>query len=276
MNSNTEMELKVGAFVTVGVGLIMLAILVLGSAENFLARKTPYTVYFSSVEGMITGAKVVIGGLQVGTVKSIHLDAEKRAMRVDLSVSRDAMDWIREDSFAEIATQGVLGDKYVIITSGNPEKKALEVGSSIPTRASKDFSQFLNKGDQLLASLNSLAGSLDRVLKSFEAGNRNEIFFQGIANTAKNLAMTSEKLNKEFEGIQIKSSLKNLNAILEKMNNGTGTLGALINDPGLYDDAKALLGGANRNRIMRNLVRQTIKQADEKELEEMKQKNESK
>jgi hypothetical protein len=34
----------------------------------------------------------------------------------------------------------------------------------------------------------------------------------------------------------------------------------LVNDPALYDDAKALVGEANNNRIVRNLVRQTLKE----------------
>ena len=50
-----------------------------------------------------------------------------------------------------------------------------------------------------------------------------------------------------------------MNQIFEKINNGTGTIGALVNDPGLYDEVKALFGGANRNRVIRNLVRQTVK-----------------
>ena len=55
---------------------------------------------------------------------------------------------------------------------------------------------------------------------------------------------------------------KNAADILEKVNNGTGTLGALVNDPGLYEDARALVGGANRNRIVRNLVRKTAKDGE--------------
>jgi phospholipid/cholesterol/gamma-HCH transport system substrate-binding protein len=58
--------------------------------------------------------------------------------------------------------------------------------------------------------------------------------------------------------------MKNLECITDKINNGTGTLGAMINDPGLYDNAKSLMGEANRNRIVRNLVRQTLKEADDK------------
>ena len=85
-----------------------------------------------------------------------------------------------------------------------------------------------------------------------------------MAATAKNLASASEKLDKELDQLHLKSSMTNLNAILGKINNGTGTLGALVNDPGLYDDAKALMGGVSRNRVMRNLIRQTVRESEEK------------
>jgi phospholipid/cholesterol/gamma-HCH transport system substrate-binding protein len=84
---------------------------------------------------------------------------------------------------------------------------------------------------------------------------------------SQNLAQLSDKLNREFDQIQLRQATRNLNQIFEKINNGTGTIGALVNDPGLYDELRALTGGANRNRIMRNLIRQTIKENKNKENE---------
>ena len=55
------------------------------------------------------------------------------------------------------------------------------------------------------------------------------------------------------------SAAKHLQGVLDKIDSGNGTVGALINDPGLYDDFRALMGGANRNRVIRNLVRDTIR-----------------
>jgi phospholipid/cholesterol/gamma-HCH transport system substrate-binding protein len=46
-----------------------------------------------------------------------------------------------------------------------------------------------------------------------------------------------------------------LNSILEKIDAGEGTLGLLVNDPGLYADLQALLGGAQRSRVVRTLIR---------------------
>ncbi len=263
MNKALEMEIKVGLFVSIGTGLIMLAILILGGTENFFRSQKNYTVYFSAVDGLIPGAKVVLGGVNVGTVKVIDFNPSKRAIRVVIAVAGKNAEWIRQDTYAEIATQGILGDKYVSLSMGTAEQPALPAESEIPPHQSKDLSQFLSKGDQLMVRLTSVMGSLDQILKNFEAGNRSETFFQGISHAAKNFASASDKLQKGLDEKDLRNAIKNLNQIMEKINQGSGTVGALINDPALYDDLKALLGGANRNRIMRNLVRQTIKKSAE-------------
>jgi phospholipid/cholesterol/gamma-HCH transport system substrate-binding protein len=260
-----ETEVKVGIFVATGLVLLLASILILGSSENLMTRKARFVSHFPNVEGLVEGAKVVMGGVQVGTVEKIAFDYERNDIKVGFQVARDQSTWIRADSAVEIQTQGVLGDKFVSLSRGDMQQPPAQPGAEIPNHPSAGLSQFLTKGDQLMVSLQSIAGSVDRMLKTFETNRRSEIFFEGMARTAKNLSSASEHLNEEIAELHLKAASKNLNAILEKVNNGTGTLGALVNDPGLYDDVKALLGGANRNRVMRNLVRQTIRKNDEAE-----------
>ena len=272
MNKQFETEIKVGIFVSIGLGLIMLAVLVLGGNENLTVRKSHFTAHFPDVEGLIPGAKVVVGGIQIGTVEHAGFDNEQHNIQVSFNIARSSAEWIRKDATAEIATQGVLGDKFVLIKPGSKEAPEMPDGSDIRSAPAQSITQFLTKGDQLMANLTSLSSTLDKILKNFEHDGRSEKFFTNLTDTSKNLSLASEKLNKELEGgIYLKSSLRNLSGILEKVNNGTGTLGALVNDPGLYDDAKALMGGANRNRIVRNLVRQTIRESETKTAEEEKQ-----
>ncbi|MGK5081677.1 MlaD family protein [Bdellovibrionota bacterium FG-1] len=265
MRKGIEIELKVGFFVTLGLALIMLSILVLGNTEGLLIRKNHYSARFPSVEGLIQGAKVVIGGVQVGTVEKLDFDPEHRDIRATFQIARAQADWIRGDSVVEIQTQGVLGDKYLMVSRGADDQPEIKPDSELPTRIGESLTQFISKSDQLMATLQSLASGMDRMIKTFESGRRSEIFFQGMATTAKNLADTSTKLNQEVTDLQLKTVSKNLNRILEKVNNGTGTLGSLVNDPSLYDDMKSLMGGANRNRVVRNLVRQTIRKNDQAE-----------
>jgi phospholipid/cholesterol/gamma-HCH transport system substrate-binding protein len=260
-----EIELKVGLFVTIGLGLIMLAILMLGGADTFFTRQTPYYAFFSGAEGLISGAKVTLGGLSVGTIKDVDFDAETKKIRVDFVIQRKYAEWVRTDSYAEIATQGLLGDKFIALNVGTNEAKPIQPGGQVESRATQGLAEIVSKSDQLMLSLNSIAQNLDSVLKTFHANGRSETFFDGLAKTSRNLSLLSGKLNADMEGGGLKSSVRHLNAVLEKIDNGTGTLGALINDPGLYYDVRALFGGANRNRIVRNLVRQTVKENEEAE-----------
>lgn len=50
---------------------------------------------------------------------------------------------------------------------------------------------------------------------------------------------------------------RNLRSVSDRVAQGEGTLGALIDDPTLYEDLSSLLRGANRSRILRNLIQST-------------------
>lgn len=265
MAKKTEIEVKVGILVLVGVGLIMASIIILGGTESAFTRKVPYVSHFSDIEGLIEGAKVVLGGVQVGTVEKISLDSAHHDILVRFSVAEENAGWVRKDATVTIATQGMLGDKFVTLFGGTQTEPELPPGSEIPNAPSKDISQFISSGDQLMHNLNSLSANLDHVVKSFDYDNRADTFFRNIAETSKHLSSATESLDKQLSEAKLASTVKRLDSILAKIDNGTGTLGALVNDPGLYDDAKAFVGGANQNRIVRNLVRQTIRDGDKAE-----------
>ncbi len=263
-----EVEVKVGLFVSLGLVLIMLSILILGSTENLMTSQNHYKSRFQNVEGLIQGSKVVLSGIQVGTIEKMEYqgqsyDGQPGSVLVAFSVAKEYSQWIKQGTIAEIQTQGMLGDKYIFLVPGSPDQPTLPNLAEIPGKQSKDISQFVSKGDQLMISLNSIATNLDDLLKNFQSGNRSEMFFQGMASTARNLSLASDKINHQLAGIHLETTQKSLNRILEKIDNGTGTVGQLINDPGLYDDVKAFMGEANQNRIVRNLVRQTIKKSEE-------------
>jgi phospholipid/cholesterol/gamma-HCH transport system substrate-binding protein len=45
--------------------------------------------------------------------------------------------------------------------------------------------------------------------------------------------------------------------VVARLRQGEGTLGALIEDPTVYEDLSALLRGANRSLLLRTLIRST-------------------
>lgn len=53
-----------------------------------------------------------------------------------------------------------------------------------------------------------------------------------------------------------------LRAVAEAIENGEGTAGMLANDPALYEDLRALVGGAQRNKLLRAYIRQAVAEGD--------------
>lgn len=263
-------EIKVGLFLLLGVGVTAASILLLGSNDPLFTRMSTYRLKLPTADGLIPGAKVLLAGLHVGTVQDVIFDPETRDITVKLGVQAKYSEYLRTDSAAEVATQGMLGDRYVQLTPGTQAQPKLPGDGLIPQKPGRDLNQFIDKGDKLLFTLTQIATGVNSVVRTFEANGRSETLFQGMAVSAKNLAMASEKLNKEVEDLQLKKISRAVQGILDKVNNGTGTLGALVNDPELYDDAKALFGGANRSRVVRNLVRQTVKSNTQKKAADAK------
>ena len=58
------------------------------------------------------------------------------------------------------------------------------------------------------------------------------------------------------------SAVADVKKITGRVNAGEGTLGAVINDPTVYEDLKEILGNIKRNRVLRELVRISISNGD--------------
>lgn len=251
MKDTRTNDFKVGIFVTLGVAFMMVTILILGGAENAFTRKISYKTHFPSANGILAGSKVVLSGIPVGVVQFVEYEPASKTVAMGLSVQKTHAVHITEGTTVEILTQGVLGDKYLSINPGGLGNRLAE-DAEIPNLPSTDMSTFLSKTDTVMVNLNSTVESLNRILRSLEKGNR-------IDQIAENLSQASRGLSELANGKNMAKTSKSLAEILDKVNNGSGTLGALVNNPGLYEDARALVGGANRNRIIRNLVRETAK-----------------
>lgn len=71
------------------------------------------------------------------------------------------------------------------------------------------------------------------------------------------------------EGQSILADLKDVSAdikdIVEATKRGEGTIGGLLMDPSIYEDVKVLLGKAQRNKILKAYVRDTLRRSENEE-----------
>ena len=92
------------------------------------------TAKFLKVGGLGVGADVMINGIKIGTVVGLKLDNENYDAEIKLSIAPDVK--LPEDSVATIATNGLMGNKFIKVEPGK-SKEILKNGDKITN--TKDF-----------------------------------------------------------------------------------------------------------------------------------------
>jgi phospholipid/cholesterol/gamma-HCH transport system substrate-binding protein len=120
MRESPRQELWVGAFVFVGLAAIAYLSIAIGGLRAGGPGGLEIVATFDEIGGLKSRARVVVGGVKVGQVKSVALAPDFRA-RVTLDVDRRLE--LPTDSSASILTSGVLGDQYIALEPGGGEEE---------------------------------------------------------------------------------------------------------------------------------------------------------
>ncbi len=118
MENTRSMEITVGAFVAAGLAALFVLAMQVSNITAF-QRADGYTVYayFQNVGGLRERAPVNLGGVQIGRVEAITLDAARFEARVTLSIDAQFND-LPSDTAASIRTSGLLGEQYISLEPG--------------------------------------------------------------------------------------------------------------------------------------------------------------
>lgn len=268
MRKSLELEVKVGIFVGIGLLLSALALIMSGGEKSLFEGSYRYKVNYSQVDGLQAGSTVKIAGFRVGSVENVYFK-DDGSIECVVTVLKKYTRFVRKDSIAQIGTQGVLGDKYINITVGSQNTPPLEDGSLITSEHSKELKDYLSKGDHLIDNLNKSVAHLESILSSFNREGRAEKFFKNLSATAESMSHATKDLPQASKEMQISAS--HIKSIMSKIDRGEGTIGAIINDPSLYDDLKSLLGGANRNRVLKYFIKKSVESSREASQENARQ-----
>lgn len=170
MERDRKLELKVGLFVVMGITLLAATFIVLGSEQNLFERNFRLHARFTDISGLRAGAAVRLSGMDVGLVAGIEFpkNLEDRQVIVHLRVAERFQERIRGDSIASIQSQGLLGDKYVSVSLGSPDKGKLEDGSWVDATDPKELMSYLDDVGPILANIESITHQIDVMLKGEE------------------------------------------------------------------------------------------------------------
>ena len=264
-------EVLVGMLLTAGVVIGVLGTIWL--VRGGFSRGYPLYSRFKWGAGVKQGQPVRLAGVQVGVVSDVELDP-KGTILVTMSIEKVYS--VPRNSVAAVVPVGIFGDQEIALTPAEPSPISFNKGDSVPpalpkaglpelTARADTISQRLDdvaKAVQVelvagggiadlrktLASTNDLARSLSVI--ATEQSRQLSLTLTRFRNTA--AALDSTQLDSVVRNLQLTShnlaaftdslrgTAQQLNLVLAKANTGDGTLGKLLNDPGLYHDLRRL------------------------------------
>lgn len=138
-------ELAVGIFVIVAaMALFFLAMKVSGLLGNNYGDTYTLTAQFNNVNGLKPRAKISISGVTIGRVSDIYLDPKTLQAAVVMEID-SKVKTIDDDAYAMVATNGILGEKYLKIVPGAGEKYYKAGDVITQTQGSMDIEDLINK-----------------------------------------------------------------------------------------------------------------------------------
>src|SRR6187402_336270 len=114
---NPKFKIRLGLFVIVGVGLFILGIFIIGKQKNLFDPVFTLTATFHDIGGLQVGNTVRFSGINVGTVDNIAIINDS-TVKVDMLIKKDVQRFIKTDSNAGIGSEGIIGDKVIVLSQG--------------------------------------------------------------------------------------------------------------------------------------------------------------
>lgn len=162
-------------------------------------RRLNYATYFNAAVGIRVGDPVRMAGVDVGKVQDIRIDRNR--VRMDFYVVEGAP--VKVDTVAMVRQTNLLGGQFLSLSFGSETSALLPEGGILQSRE---------------------GANLEELIDSF---NRNQNRFFDAAE-----ALLADSRD-SFVGL-----LARLEAVSRKIDEGEGTLGLLVNDPGLYNNLR--------------------------------------
>ncbi|MCZ4223991.1 MlaD family protein [Pedobacter rhodius] len=149
--TDNRKKITVGIFIAIGILIFLLGIFTLGSQKKTFVKSFTLSVVFNDIQGLKKGNNVWFSGVKIGTIKKIEFFGSSQ-VKVYLSIEEDVHKYIHKDAGASISADGLIGNKIVVLTGGNPK---------FP---------FVEDGDVLKVNT---ALSTDDIMKTLQVNNKN-------------------------------------------------------------------------------------------------------
>src|SRR5437762_140503 len=213
----------VGIFIFLGILILISGVLVLGGQRRTFKKTITVNAIFNDVSGLLKGNNVWFSGVNVGTVKKIGL-TDNAQVEVEMRIEKQLQHLIRKDAKAKIGSDGLIGNRIVVVYGGSKEAPAINSGDTLWVEKAMDNETMMNTLQESNKNLLTITGNLKTISERLAQGQGTIGKLLKDDSIGNHLQSTASTLQEASENIQVlTSNLANYSSKLQRK-------GALAND----------------------------------------------
>ena len=219
MAQQKNLEVTVGAFIVLGIALLVVFIFAIGDLSTAFQPGYRVHVWFDTANGITDGSPVQYAGVEVGKVQAVHIVPKAQARpQVELIVRLPSSVVVRADDEASISTFGLLGEKYLQITPGAGVGPQLGPDGKLVGKPPVSTESIMERSNDVLTEFKHTLEGLNALVGDPEA----RIYLKEALREARDATRNWKVLGDR------------LNVAMSYTESGQGTLGRLLFDDELY------------------------------------------
>ncbi len=201
-------KLRLGLFVAGGLALFVIVIFIIGKQKNLFNPVYRLSSTFYNVSGLQIGNNIRFSGINIGTVDNINIINDS-TVRVDMSIKKEVQKFIKADSEVAIGSEGLIGDRLLIITQGSANASLASEGQQLKSKEPIET-------DAIMASLQVTAGNVEiislqlaEIMMKINGGNgtlgrliQDTTIAENLNQTIVNLKKSSKGLGENMEAVK--------------------------------------------------------------------------
>jgi len=238
MKKNISSKIRLGIFISLGILVFIVAIYFIGEKQQLFRSTFRVSGVFKDVGGLQAGNNVRLSGINIGTIDNVTIISDT-SVRVDIVIDESTRRFIKKDAVASIGSEGLMGNKALIISPGTGDKKIIEDNDIIATIQPTDIDAILKSLKTTIDNTSAITGDLAKIATNIESGKgtigrlmMDKEWRQNFETTIINLKEGSDGfrvlMDKANEMdkilISLESTIENTNKITNDLSSITGSI----------------------------------------------------
>jgi phospholipid/cholesterol/gamma-HCH transport system substrate-binding protein len=206
--SNPRVEIKVGVFMLICLGLLALLLIQFSKGALFFRPTKTIILRSSTVGGLRSRAQVLMSGVQVGTVAETKLSPEGTNVFIYVKIYNEYQ--VRSDARFLIEQSGLLGDPYVAIDPGLCKGEFLTNNSTAVALEPFNLLEVARSASGFVQRLDETAKNLNEAINDIRRTVLNEHTLTNLAASVENMKRVTEDAILTVDNINVLINSNNI------------------------------------------------------------------